>query len=243
MLSPKNLLPPSAGLSCRFSWIFPRAGWSKSSVGSSVPVGWLLVQSGPCTRRHQVSRVNFLFLGQEKCTYALIDEFLVVFAIVFKFALGNLQDFIEKADFNLGAISVKFLWNDLVQSSHSFPQSGIEVIFDAVVGSGSGKIYLPGNCCDISDHLFPTSLWSRKSTYSSWGVQSRARIDLSRWLWYLGLGGSTSICIVCRSFPIFRTGGACVCWSATTSAGLLPLWGIWGLCPLLRSTICVRACE
>lgn len=71
--------------------------------------------------------------------------------------LLDLDDLREYPFLDLYPVLFEVLSDDFVEFPYAFPEFGVEVVFNAVVGPGLLKKYLPGSFCAMADHLLPIS--------------------------------------------------------------------------------------
>lgn len=74
-----------------------------------------------------------------------------------EFGLLDLDDLRECPFLDLYAVLFEVFSDDFVEFPYAFPEFGVEVVFNAIVGPRLLQNYLPGSFCAMADHLLPIS--------------------------------------------------------------------------------------
>lgn len=95
-------------------------------------------------------------------------ECLVVAGEEFELFLSYFYDAVEHGGTELFVLLPELQLYDFVYLAEGLAEERIEVILDAVIGSGCRLGYLPPSLLPMTAHLLPTSLWYSTISCSSW---------------------------------------------------------------------------
>lgn len=148
----------------------PRTWFLCSLFSSPAQMSWCLLWA--CERRpapaHLTSNADWpphnwkagsWCLSHNTRTHAILCNLLIDLRAQLKFRLCGFNYFVEQRCLYLLMGFLIIVGYYFVESTDCFPQLGIKMVFDIIFWSALYDEYRPGRCCDMIDHLLPTSLW------------------------------------------------------------------------------------